>query len=107
MDQEEEEVSKKRIKVKSPARVYFDRITHYRKGMHYSLASHLSGFYNGSKRGQQLFPDVEAFSDAKEILGAAVKAEASGRTPYARLLGLIGLKVLAVATHANAIGARQ
>lgn len=100
-------MSKKRIKTKSPARIYFDRIKHYRKGMHYSLAAHLSGLYNGSKNGQRCFPDVQAFTDAREILGAASKAEACGRTGYARLLGLIGLKVLASATKFNAIGAKQ
>ena len=91
---------------KSPARLYFDAIRHHHKVMHTSLEANLSGLYMAAKRGTGQFDDP-AFSDAKEILGAALQAESNGRAPYARLLGVIGLKILSQATKRNAIGVRR
>ena len=53
------------------------------------------------------FPDEPAFSESNKIIGRALKAEAAGHTPYARLLGIIGLKVFAAATQRYAVGAFQ
>lgn len=93
--------------MKSPARLYFDRIRYYRKGMHQSLVAHLSGLYTASRKNAEHFPNDPRFAESKKILGKALKAEAAGRPGYARLLGLIGLKILSAATKRHAIGAFQ